>query len=99
MKPYDHKAIEKKWQNIWEESCAFHASEATDKPKFFALVEQPAKSVTKSNTHNKAAKSFFIAFIIFSPFTLRKSTSIFCVYSLIIHFLDKNYYCSFVWPL
>ena len=44
MKPYDHKAIEKKWQNIWEESCAFHASEATDKPKFFALVEFPYPS-------------------------------------------------------
>ena len=44
MKPYDHKAIEKKWQSIWEESCAFHASEATDKPKFFALVEFPYPS-------------------------------------------------------
>ncbi len=44
MKPYDHKAIEKKWQNIWEESGAFRASEATDKPKFFALVEFPYPS-------------------------------------------------------
>ncbi len=44
MRPYEHKAIEKKWQNIWEEKCAFHASEATDKPKFFALVEFPYPS-------------------------------------------------------
>ena len=44
MKTYDHKAIEKKWQDIWEESGAFHASESTDKPKFYALIEFPYPS-------------------------------------------------------
>ena len=44
MKTYNHKAIEKKWQAIWEQEGAFHASEATDKPKFYALIEFPYPS-------------------------------------------------------
>ena len=44
MKTYDHKAIEKKWQDIWEETGAFHASETKDKPKFYALIEFPYPS-------------------------------------------------------
>ena len=44
MKRYDHKAIEKKWQDIWEEKEAFKANEGTDKPKFFALIEFPYPS-------------------------------------------------------
>ena len=44
MKTYNHKAIEKKWQAIWEQEGAFHASETTDKPKFYALIEFPYPS-------------------------------------------------------
>ena len=44
MKTYNHKAIEKKWQAIWEQEGAFHASEATNKPKFYALIEFPYPS-------------------------------------------------------
>ena len=41
---YDYAAIEKKWQDIWEEKGAFHASNDYTKPKFYALVEFPYPS-------------------------------------------------------
>ena len=41
---YDFKAIEEKWQKVWEENKAFVASEDTDKPKFYGLVEFPYPS-------------------------------------------------------
>ena len=44
MNSYDPKKIEKKWQTIWEEEGAFHASENKDKPKFYALIEFPYPS-------------------------------------------------------
>ncbi|HJD23036.1 MAG TPA: leucine--tRNA ligase [Firmicutes bacterium] len=44
MKKYDPSAIEKKWQTIWEENNTFAASNGSDKPKFYALVEFPYPS-------------------------------------------------------
>ncbi len=44
MNRYEHKAIEKKWQNIWEEQHAFHADDDTTKPKYYALIEFPYPS-------------------------------------------------------
>jgi len=41
---YDFTAIEKKWQNIWEEKGVFHAQNGSDKEKFFVLVEFPYPS-------------------------------------------------------
>lgn len=41
---YDYKEIEKKWQKIWEEQKTFAASNDSDKPKFFALIEFPYPS-------------------------------------------------------
>lgn len=41
---YNHKAVEQKWQNIWEEKGVFHASEDTSKEKFYALIEFPYPS-------------------------------------------------------
>lgn len=41
---YNHKIIEKKWQEIWEECGAFHAINESNKPKFYALVEFPYPS-------------------------------------------------------
>ena len=41
---YDHRSMEKKWQDRWEEAGVFHASNESDKPKFFALVEFPYPS-------------------------------------------------------
>ena len=41
---YDHRLMEKKWQDRWEEAGVFHASNESDKPKFFALVEFPYPS-------------------------------------------------------
>lgn len=41
---YDHKKIENKWQKMWEESGAFHASNTSSKPKFYALIEFPYPS-------------------------------------------------------
>ena len=41
---YDYKAIEPKWQKIWEDRGVFHAEDISDKPKFYALVEFPYPS-------------------------------------------------------
>ncbi|MGN0488867.1 MAG: leucine--tRNA ligase [Ruminococcus sp.] len=41
---YNHKVIEKKWQNIWEEKGVFHASNDTTKKKFYGLIEFPYPS-------------------------------------------------------
>ncbi|HIV18542.1 MAG TPA: leucine--tRNA ligase [Candidatus Merdivicinus intestinigallinarum] len=44
MRSYDFQAIEKKWQNYWEEHNTFHAENDYTKPKFYALVEFPYPS-------------------------------------------------------
>ncbi|MBQ6000710.1 MAG: leucine--tRNA ligase [Clostridia bacterium] len=41
---YDFAAIEKKWQDIWEEKGCFHAPNDYSKPKFYGLVEFPYPS-------------------------------------------------------
>jgi len=41
---YDHKAVEPKWQKIWEEKGVFHAQPNSGKKKFFALIEFPYPS-------------------------------------------------------
>lgn len=41
---YNHQSVEQKWQKIWEEKGVFHASEDTDKEKFYALIEFPYPS-------------------------------------------------------
>ena len=41
---YDPKAIEPKWQEKWEEAGVFHASNDSDKPKYYTLVEFPYPS-------------------------------------------------------
>ena len=40
----DHKQVEKKWQDIWDEKQCFHAENDSDKEKFYALVEFPYPS-------------------------------------------------------
>lgn len=44
MIDYNHKLIEKKWQDIWEKEGTFHASRDKSKPKYYALVEFPYPS-------------------------------------------------------
>ena len=41
---YDHKQVEKKWQDIWDEAHCFDAYDGSDKEKFYALVEFPYPS-------------------------------------------------------
>ena len=41
---YNHKAVEPKWQEIWEEKGVFHADEKSEKKKFYALIEFPYPS-------------------------------------------------------
>ncbi len=41
---YEHKPIEKKWQDRWEEAGVFHASSSHDRPKYMAMVEFPYPS-------------------------------------------------------
>ena len=41
---YDHKQVEKKWQDIWDAKQCFKAENGSDKEKFYALVEFPYPS-------------------------------------------------------
>ncbi len=41
---YDHKPIEKKWQDAWEKAGVFHAENHSEKPKYYALIEFPYPS-------------------------------------------------------
>lgn len=41
---YDHKAIENKWQKVWEEGKFFRAETGSPKPKFYPLIEFPYPS-------------------------------------------------------
>lgn len=41
---YDYKAIEAKWQKVWDEKGTFHAKDDFDLPKFYPLVEFPYPS-------------------------------------------------------
>ena len=41
---YDYKAVEAKWQKVWEDEKTFHAEIDHKKPKFYALVEFPYPS-------------------------------------------------------
>ncbi|MGI6018807.1 MAG: leucine--tRNA ligase [Marvinbryantia sp.] len=41
---YNHRAVEKKWQEIWDNEKAFAATEDYSKPKYYALVEFPYPS-------------------------------------------------------
>ena len=41
---YDYGKIEKKWQDLWDKEETFKASNDSDKPKFYALVEFPYPS-------------------------------------------------------
>ena len=43
-KVYDYKAIENKWQGIWDEQGTFETKRDFTKPKFYALVEFPYPS-------------------------------------------------------
>ncbi len=44
LEMYNHKAIEKKWQKVWDEEKAFAATDDYSKPKYYALVEFPYPS-------------------------------------------------------
>jgi leucyl-tRNA synthetase len=41
---YDFAAIEKKWQDIWEQKGVFHAKNDYSLPKYYALIEFPYPS-------------------------------------------------------
>ncbi|MFA6158841.1 MAG: class I tRNA ligase family protein [Candidatus Paceibacterota bacterium] len=44
MKQYDHRKIEGKWQEEWEKADIYAANDASDKKKFYPLVEFPFPS-------------------------------------------------------
>ena len=44
MNKYKPSEIEPKWQKKWEEAGVFHASNTSDKPKYYALIEFPYPS-------------------------------------------------------
>ncbi len=44
MKVYNHKEIEKKWQNTWDKEGTFCTANDYSKPKYYALIEFPYPS-------------------------------------------------------
>ena len=44
LAPYRPEAIEKKWQQRWEQSGVFNAEFPSDKPKYYCLIEFPYPS-------------------------------------------------------
>ncbi|WP_409228382.1 leucine--tRNA ligase [Gudongella sp. SC589] len=44
MREYNPKDIEKKWQDIWDQEQVYKATNDSENPKFFALVEFPYPS-------------------------------------------------------
>ena len=44
MESYNFKAIEKKWQDKWEETGAFHAETNSKKTKYYTMIEVPYPS-------------------------------------------------------
>ncbi len=44
MKEFDHKKIDKKWQDYWETNKTFRAIDNSEKEKFYCLVEFPYPS-------------------------------------------------------
>ncbi len=44
MKEFDHKLIDKKWQEFWEKNKTFRAVDFSEKEKFYCLVEFPYPS-------------------------------------------------------
>ncbi|NMC56157.1 MAG: hypothetical protein GYA50_02905, partial [Eubacteriaceae bacterium] len=43
-KVYDFKAIEKKWQDIWDDAQCFKAETGSKKPKAYYMIEFPYPS-------------------------------------------------------
>ncbi|MEK7115660.1 MAG: class I tRNA ligase family protein, partial [Patescibacteria group bacterium] len=44
MEPYNHKDIEKKWQDRWEKEKIYQAKDKSKKPKYYCLIEFPYPS-------------------------------------------------------
>ncbi len=44
MKHYNHNAVEKKWQAIWDEKQTFQTGDDKSKPNYYALIEFPYPS-------------------------------------------------------
>ncbi len=44
METFDHKKLEKKWQDAWEQDKIYHAQDNSKKPKKYVLVEFPYPS-------------------------------------------------------
>ncbi len=42
--PYNHREVEQKWQQVWDNEHAFATSDDYSKPKYYALVEFPYPS-------------------------------------------------------
>ena len=57
QKQYNPAEIEKKWQQIWDETGAFKAEDDFTKPKFYPLIEFPYPSGAGGSGGRNAARS------------------------------------------
>ena len=53
---YDFTAIEKKWQDRWEECKPYAAETGSSKPKFYGLIEFPYPSGQRVRTARCACR-------------------------------------------
>ncbi|MEK7338440.1 MAG: class I tRNA ligase family protein, partial [candidate division NC10 bacterium] len=65
---YDFRAIEAKWQRIWEETGAFHVEETSPRPKYYCLEMYPYPS---GKIHMGHVRNYSIGDVVARYLTMR----------------------------
>ncbi|MBI2081148.1 MAG: leucine--tRNA ligase, partial [candidate division NC10 bacterium] len=65
---YDFKAIEAKWQRVWEETGAFHVEESSPRPKYYCLEMYPYPS---GKIHMGHVRNYSIGDVVARYLTMR----------------------------